>query len=95
MLIITIIPSSTFINHALSSMNHHSYNGFSFLTDKDPCNRLSPCQNGAVCNNIISTDSSKVDFRCECLEGNVGRLCDRFVKCNLNPCQNGGTCEVK
>lgn len=36
------------------------------------------------------------DFRCDCLPGFAGHLCDKKVElCHDSPCHNGGVCSVK
>ena len=53
-----------------------------------PCSELTPCQNGAVCN-----DLSSFDYECVCPAGFTGKNCETEIPCHSNPCQNMGTCE--
>ena len=51
----------------------------------------SPCKNGATCVNEVG------DFRCHCLPGFDGKLCDNNIdECSIfgggSPCLNGGRC---
>ena len=50
----------------------------------------SPCANGANCVNEVG------DFRCDCLPGFNGKLCDNNIdECSIfgvSPCLNGGRC---
>ena len=60
------------------------------LTDILPCERLTPCQNGATCSN-----DGFGGYSCTCQPGYEGENCDRERnECNPNPCQNGATCTV-
>ena len=58
--------------------------------DLMPCERQTPCQNGATCSNDGSGG-----YTCTCLPGWEGTNCgsDRN-ECASNPCQNGATCTV-
>jgi hypothetical protein len=47
-----------------------------------------PCQNGGTCRRDLPNL-----FRCSCLPGYSGTLCQTNInECASNPCQNGGTC---
>ena len=47
-----------------------------------------PCQNGAICNNLIS------GYNCTCSSGYNGTLCQTDTdECRSNPCLHQGTCQ--
>jgi len=56
----------------------------------NPCRDM-PCRNGATC-----TSDDDVDFKCTCVEGYSGKLCEFLgeedSQCNPNPCENSATC---
>ena len=58
--------------------------------DLRPCERQSPCQNGATC-----TNDSRGGYTCSCAPGYEGTNCQSEInECLPNPCQNQGTCTV-
>ena len=59
-------------------------------TDLLPCERQSPCQNGATCRN-----DGHGGYTCSCPPGYEGTNCQSEInECLPNPCQNQGTCTV-
>ena len=62
----------------------------SSFPDLMPCERQTPCQNGATCSNDGSGG-----YTCTCLPGWEGTNCgSERNECASNPCQNGATCTV-
>ena len=61
-----------------------------FLLDLMPCERRTPCRNGATCRN-----DGFGGYTCICRPGWEGTNCasDRN-ECASNPCQNGAICTV-
>lgn len=57
-----------------------------------PCKSL-PCKNGGTCE-----EDSRGDFKCTCLFGFTGNLCETELSqhplCETKPCKNNGTCSV-
>ncbi|XP_078685403.1 uncharacterized protein LOC144918448 isoform X9 [Branchiostoma floridae x Branchiostoma belcheri] len=52
-----------------------------------------PCLNGATCNDLNITATSKASFECICPPGYEGKLCDKEIDyCAGQPCQFGATC---
>ena len=62
----------------------------SSFPDLMPCERQTPCQNGATCSN-----DGYGGYTCTCLSGWEGTNCgSERNECASNPCQNGATCTV-
>lgn len=49
-----------------------------------------PCQNGGICVDDKGDDGN-FTYKCECLDGYRGALCDDDL-CSPNPCHSGGSC---
>ena len=72
------------------SLNHELLFELLLLIDLRPCERRSPCQNGATCRN-----DGRGGYTCSCPPGYEGTNCQSEVnECLPNPCQNQGTCTV-
>ena len=62
----------------------------SSFPDLMPCERQTPCRNGATCSNDGSGG-----YTCTCTPGWEGTNCSsERNECASNPCQNGATCTV-
>ena len=84
------IQEATVMLVRTESLNHELLFELFLLTDLLPCERQSPCQNGATCRN-----DSHGRYTCSCPPGYEGTNCQSEInECSPNPCQNQGTCTV-